>query len=134
MAKSIQLKDSSNENIYPYALLKEFVLYDNVNGTTGNIVLSDTSNNYKYIEVLYGADSRYNSLKLYKPNNKKFSTFISYVSDDRNSFMYQYSTECIVIDNKINQTYARNNYVYNNTNGNYGSNKYVKIYRVIGYK
>lgn len=47
------------------------VLYENSNGSNGNITLNDSVDNYKYIEVYYkNNDNRYNSKKFYDINGK----------------------------------------------------------------
>ena len=47
------------------------VLYENANGSNGNITLNDSVENYRYIEVYYrNNDNRYNSKKFYKINGK----------------------------------------------------------------
>ena len=40
------------------------ILYDNPNGSNGNITLSDSVNNYKYIEIYYKDSNRGNSIKM----------------------------------------------------------------------
>ena len=47
------------------------ILYENANGSNGNITLNDSVKNYRYIEVYYrNNDNRYNSKKFYKINGK----------------------------------------------------------------
>lgn len=50
---------------------ESIILYENSNGSNGNITLNDSVNNYKYIEVYYkNNDNRYNSKKFYDINGK----------------------------------------------------------------
>lgn len=145
MAKVIRLKkniywDTSgimHENKQLNELLKKLLipteLYSS-SGSVNDITLADDASNYDYIEVFFGCDDRYSSIKIYSPNNKRFSTFIGYVGDN-NNYMYVYGTECRISGNQIIQTYARNNYIASDHGiGDYGSSRYVRIYRVIGYK
>ena len=50
------------------------VLYNDNTGTTGDVVLSETSANFEYIEIFYRTnDQDYGSTKVYQPNGKKVS-------------------------------------------------------------
>lgn len=54
-------------------------LYDNANGTTGTVTLSETSANFKYLEIFYMKNNSYtstktiHSVKVHNPNGKKVS-------------------------------------------------------------
>lgn len=133
MAKSIQLKNSNNENIYPYALLKEFVLYTS-GGNAGNITLNDNVHNYKYIEVHYICDGIRNSKKI-AVSSTEFKFSIDNIFVGSNNFIYLYSSTYKVNNATITFLNARNDFI--NTNSevhSYGTNAYVNIYKVVGYK
>ena len=50
------------------------VLYNDNTGTTGDVLLSETSANFEYIEIFYRTnDQDYGSTKVYQPNGKKVS-------------------------------------------------------------
>ena len=50
----------------------EVVLYDNETGSSETITLSETSANFKYLEIFCkSADNTYTSVKVYKPNGKR---------------------------------------------------------------
>ena len=50
----------------------EVVLYDNETGSNETITLSETSANFKYLEIFCkSADTTYTSVKVYKPNGKR---------------------------------------------------------------
>ena len=52
-------------------LMKGYELYSNSNGNQGTITLSDSVNNYSYIEIFYRQDSlQYKSVKIDNPNEK----------------------------------------------------------------
>lgn len=48
------------------------VLYENEVGTTENITLNESSENFKYLEIFFfDSHNLCNSVKVYKPNEKK---------------------------------------------------------------
>lgn len=50
------------------------VLYNDNTGTTGDVLLSETSANFEYIEIFYRTnDQDYGSTKVYQPDGKKVS-------------------------------------------------------------
>ncbi len=54
--------------------LKPVELYNNTSGSNGTITLSDSSANYRYIEIYYKSnDNYYNSVKVQNPNNKSIT-------------------------------------------------------------
>lgn len=131
MAKSIQLKNSNNENIYPYALLKEFVLYNDDTGSNGTITLTDNVSNYKYIEIFYrNNDKIYNSVKVYQANNKVVWLSTGYISENNVDGNIKYKT--VDIKNNTISTF-KNIEVNFNASNRYNYN-YVFITRVVGYK
>lgn len=133
MAKSIQLKNSNNENIYPYSLLKEFVLYSS-GGTSGNIILKDSIQKYKYIDIHYIADGIRFSTKVCVDNSGfKFSINTNYTGT--NNYHYIYNSTYEVNDKKITFLNARNDFIdLNNNVASFGTKAYINIYKVIGYK
>lgn len=50
--------------------LKGTILYDNPNGATDNIVLSDSASNYSCIEIFYDGAYNYNSTRVFNPNGR----------------------------------------------------------------
>ena len=50
--------------------LKPTILYKDNTGTTGTVLLSDSSANYSFIEIFYTSAYNYNSTKIYDPNGK----------------------------------------------------------------
>lgn len=133
MSKSIQLKNNNGENIYPYALLKEFVLYSS-GGTSGNITLKDSIQNYKYIDIHYIADNIRSSTKVYADNNEfNFSININYTGTD--NYHYIYNSTYKINDKEITFLNARNDFIdLNNNVASHGAKAYISIYKVIGYK
>lgn len=131
MAKSIQMKDINNENIYPYALLKEFVLYDNSSGSNETITLSDTVNNYKYIEIFYAyGGNYYSSVKVYTPN--KLVNLVGAMINQIAKNTYLTATNIRISGNKISPEYF-GEYQLNGNNLISTTNR-IWITRVVGYK
>ncbi len=137
MAKSIQFKNSNNENIYPYALLKEFVLYNDNAGSNGTITLSDNVSNYKYVEIFYykyytSNDKGYNhSVKVYNPNEKTVSLVFAYKSSDTSM---QIGGASIEIKGKSITWKSNGGINFGENHFNLFSNAETKITRVVGYK
>ena len=110
------------------------VLYNNEEGTSDNFTLSDSAENYKFIEIYtkqVGYYNGYKSQRLYSPNGKKAQiNYSSYhVDGDRVQFFgitVGFSGTSATISNKFG-------YVLGNMN--YGTTAdSVKVVRVIGYK
>ena len=132
MSKSIQLKNSNNEIIYPYALLKEFVLYDDPKGSVNNITLSDNVSNYKYIDIFYkNNDNLYSSVKVYSPNDKKVCLTCNNPTSD---FIYWKNKVVSVKDNTINNYSYNQDWASNNSNVGHQNANFIGIVRVVGYK
>ena len=124
----------NGKQIYaPYELY-----YDNTEkGTAGSITLSDSANNYDYLEIYYNweEDYGYNSAKINNPDGKIASIFSCY---DNGTYYYTETTRY-----SINGTsFTRDNGVRwrfgtsgsptrTNTTTSGGS---IRIYQIIGYK
>ena len=58
------------------------------NGSSnGNITLSDSVSNYKYVDIMYRVDNSYSSVRIWDPNNKSVALHIY----DYNESLYWYS-------------------------------------------
>lgn len=131
MAKSIQMKDTNNENIYPYALLKEFILYDNTSGSNETITLSDIVSNYNYIEIFYAyGGNYYSSVKVYTPN--KLVNLVGCMVNQTAKNVYLAGTNLKINGNKITPEYF-GEYQLNGNNLISTTNR-IWITRVVGYK
>lgn len=112
------------------------VLYDNSSGTTGTVTLSDSTLNYKYLEIFYkdsGADLSFNSIKIISPNNKRANLSIVTKADmtTTTSSGTRLNTKTIGISDK---TLTNLSYEVNFVpNGIFNSNE-ILIVRVVGYK
>lgn len=113
--------------------LKGEVLYES-SGVADSFTLTKSATGYKYIEVFYTSDDIYQSVRFDYLADRKFSTTNIFTSDE-NSREYIYNSTWKINANQITRISTRNNYLNpDNTVGNYGSNPYILIYKVIGYK
>ena len=113
--------------------LKGEVIYSS-GGVADSFTLNKSATGYKYIEVFYTSDGIYQSVKFEYEADRKFSTTNIYTSDE-NSREYIYNSTWKINANQITRISSRNNFLNSdNTVGNYGSNPYILIYKVIGYK
>ena len=113
--------------------LKGEVVYSS-GGVADSFTLTKSATGYKYIEVFYNSDGIYQSVKFEYEADRKFSTTNIYTSDE-NSREYIYNSTWKINANQITRISTRNNFLNpDNTVGNYGSNPYIIIYKVIGYK
>ena len=107
-------------------------LYKNNSGSTGTITLSETVNNFKYIEIIYGADGYKYSSKV-RPGDG-FATGVQSVFSSSNSIAL-YTSNWTMSGTSIICNKASNKYINDsNTISSYGTDAYVRIYEVLGYK
>lgn len=105
-------------------------LYNDANGTTGTVNLSETSANFEYLEIFYKQaeyTSIYNSVKVYNPNGKKVS-LVAIQSEGMGAGIA--SAYVSISGNKITKV-GSNVYWTNSGNSN---TDVMYITRVIGYK
>lgn len=127
--KNIKVGNSNTtlESLVPY------VLYQNDNGSTGDITLLDTADNYFKIDIIvwtpYNLD--WQVFTVYDPNGKTTNLdFVEGISDSIGYYMMY--RRIYIYNNKIT--------TYNNTYGIWGTNgvslkeNRLRIVRVIGYK
>lgn len=98
----------------------EVILYNNEQGTTEEITLSDSAANYTYIEIF--CDVGYT--KVFKPNGKEVSLYTAVKSDTiyNNSVLYRIS------ENKITPILNTSWYLSTTLTDTH------KLYRVVGHK
>lgn len=71
-AHTITQNDIEKWNSFSGGDSSEVVLYDNETGSSETITLSETSANFKYLEIFCkSVDNTYTSVKVYKPNGKR---------------------------------------------------------------
>ena len=109
-------------------------LYSNSSGTSGTITLSQSANNYKWIEIHYGWSSIYNSVDII-PNtsgSKTINLFLAYTTDTGNQFI---SRSALIYLNNKTITWSRNRSALFNIGGtSYTNNDKIVIHNVYGYK
>ena len=108
--------------------MKGTVLYENEEGTTGNVQLSDTTEKYEYLEVFWNLnDTVYGSNKIEKPNKKVFQI----TTNTNPSNLTRAWSQGNTINGKIIE---RGECVFQDIGGNRKTANFMKITKVIGYK
>ena len=111
------------------------VLYENETGTTSNITLSKSAEDYQYIEIFYFRNKNrgLSSCKLYLPNNKKACLSLNEIGD--NNAISMYSGLISILGTSMTWGGGRGLALYPDATVAGASNvNEIKIYRVIGYK
>lgn len=148
MKKLVQLKNKENENLDPInnnyeqriekiendiSFLNGTVLYNNTNGSMGNISLNDSIENYKYIDILFKDDQNiYNTARFVVKNGAWYSL---------QSFQYVKADSQIVMRGKniqlIDKTIKNGDYcaiALTSSGNNFYWNNNIFITKIIGYK
>lgn len=110
------------------------LLYDNSSGTTGTVTLSETAENFSYLEIFYcdNNSNQYQSKKIYSPNGKKITLSNIEPSQNGNNMYFRTSQYTI---NGQNITFSYSSFTNIWVDGPaMESTAYNKIVRVIGYK
>lgn len=113
-------------------VMKPTVLYNNSNGSSDTITLSDSVENYSYIEIYYSKDQTIFSARILDPNGKALTLYQSFYYDS--GILQELWKRLNISGNTITSVkgLARNS----TTSGNgvpFEENS-IKIYRVLGYK
>lgn len=107
------------------------VLYNSANGTAGTVTLSDSSENYTYLEIFYrsSGDNACGSVKVFSPNGKLVHLgTIHYIAD------YDYAKFALVSVAGSMITFNQNNLIILKNNGStYSAENAIFITRVVGY-
>ena len=107
------------------------VLYNSENGTAGTVTLSDSAENYTYIEIFYrsSGDNACGSVKVFSPNNKLVHLgTIHYIAD------YDYAKFALVNVSGSMITFNQNYQIILKNNGSeYSAENAIFITRVVGY-
>lgn len=134
------LKNSFGVNCFPKhdkslevngVCLSGKVLYNNASGTAGTVTLSDSVENYTYIEIFYrsSGDNACGSVKVFNPNGKLVHLgTIHYIAD------YDYAKFALVNVSGSMITFRQNYQITLKSNGSsYSSENAIYITRVVGY-
>lgn len=134
------LKNSFGVNCFPKfnnslevngVCLSGKVLYNNASGTAGTVTLSDSVENYTYLEIFYrsSGDNACGSVKVFNPNNKLVHLgTIHYIAD------YDYAKFALVNVSGSMITFSQNYQITLKSNGStYSAENAIYITRVVGY-
>lgn len=107
------------------------VLYNSASGTAGTVTLSDSAENYTYLEIFYrsSGDNACGSVKVFSPNNKLVHLgTIHYIAD------YDYAKFALVNVSDSMITFSQNYQIVLKNNGStYSAENAIFITRVVGY-
>ena len=107
------------------------VLYNSTNGTAGTVTLSDSAENYTYLEIFYrsSGDNACGSVKVFSPNGKLVHLgTIHYIAD------YDYAKFALVSVSGSMITFSQNYQITLKSNGSvYSAENAIFITRVVGY-
>lgn len=107
------------------------VLYSSANGTAGTVTLSDSAENYTYLEIFYrsSGDNACGSVKVFSPNGKLVHLgTIHYIAD------YDYAKFALVSVSGSMITFNQNYQITLKSNGSvYSAENAIYITRVVGY-
>lgn len=107
------------------------VLYNSASGTAGTVTLSDSAENYTYLEIFYrsSGDNACGSVKVFSPNGKLVHLgTIHYVAD------YDYAKFALVNVSGSMITFSQNYQITIKNNGSvYSAENAIFITRVVGY-
>ena len=107
------------------------VLYNSANGTAETVTLSDSAENYTYLEIFYrsSGDNACGSVKVFSPNGKLVHLgTIHYIAD------YDYAKFALVSVSKSMITFSQNYQIILKSNGStYSAENAIFITRVVGY-
>lgn len=110
------------------------VLYE-TNGSSTEIILNETSNNYSLLEIFGNTNGNCTSIKLYNPNGKTFEPAIRYIAGTQIVFILATYN---VNGTKITPDTTKCGYATINNSGvanfNYDQTNYFYITKVVGYK
>ena len=107
------------------------VLYNSASGTAGTVTLSDSAENYTYLEIFYrsSGDNACGSVKVFSPNGKLVHLgTIHYIAD------YDYAKFALVNVSGSMITFSQNYQIILKSNGSvYSAENAIYITRVVGY-
>ena len=107
------------------------VLYNSASGTAGTVTLSDSAENYTYLEIFYrsSGDNACGSVKVFSPNGKLVHLgTIHYIAD------YDYAKFALVSVSGSTIKFSQNYQIVLKNNGStYSAENAIFITRVVGY-
>lgn len=129
-------KSSLVDAINEVNALAPIVLYENTTGTVGNVSLSDSAENYSYIEIYYHADSIHYSNKIASPNGS-YTTLMAETLASQTPALFC-KTKMVGIRDSLITVYDYSQFALNVSGFAYlrVTSEYNTIYidKVVGYK
>lgn len=123
-----------------YPLDNTVSLYYNTSGTSGSVTLSESANNFRYLEIFYydtkvsGPGAPYNSIKINDPNGKIVS-LTNFTSNDPTLLHLRYAAKTVTISGTsitVSDYYSAG-WMQAESNSWWHSNE-INIVRVLGYR
>ena len=107
-------------------------LYENSSGTTGTVTLSETSENFNYLEIFYGKDlTTLQSVKVFSPNGKTAALLTGYIT----TTMFQIQIPRVEINGiSITKKHLGITNIYSGSAEFSTTGNEVRIYKVNGYR
>lgn len=138
--KVTSITSTSTDNQYPSAKAvynlfnNETVLYDNSTGSIGTITLSDSSANYKYLEIYYKKSGIPAFTKIYNPNGK--GIFLTWVQMTDAKLLQIVAKKININDSTITVDTSKSGFANLSNSGTFITTleNEVFITRVVGYK
>lgn len=110
------------------------VLYSNTTGSTSNITLLESVEDYDYVEVYYHrADNDYGSIKIDNPNNKMANIMTSFIYGGGTGIQIG-SKRILFKDDLLRTVYEYHTNINASGIAEFGAQTQILIYKVIGYK
>lgn len=136
----VDIANEATKKITKKNLLKELkeiiagtILYENENGTTENVTLSQSAEEFDYIEIFYkNNDNFYNSTKIDSPNGKSVNLLVLFIN--QTGLVFNIASAIVKIENTtISKSFWGNSSTGSSTT-NVSTTDMIKITKVIGYK
>ena len=132
--EEIRKKIEAIEDGSAYALKKDVegtILYEDEIGTTGDITLKDSVDNYNYIEIYYKTSIRSSSIKIQDFNDKNISLSIVAVAATTYAAL---TKEITISEMSINKVSEYEHVRHITVGDTFSETDTIYIYKVIGYK
>lgn len=126
-----EIKEVVNENYTEFNNSIPVVLFNDANGVSGNVTLSDSASNYSYLEIFFEKDNYGSSIRVY---DNKASLIAHYTNASSNTTYISFKNVSISGTTIIVDSYQE---WYNNwgTSGvTAGNTNGILITKVLGYK
>ena len=113
-----------------------YVLYSNDNGTSGTVTLSESVENFKYIDIFFKSNGGYFSTQtVYDPNGKSVNIFSSCAYSPTNTVM-TFTGVITLADTSVTWNNDNDSFFATNTSNVHTMTfeRNLSIYKIVGYK